>query len=109
MCFFIHKEYRKLGITKYLIQAGIKYARLHNLPAIDPNSGTKEALGLLFALYGFGKSGCEVSDKNPDYLRHILTAQEILDYIQKNHNEEFKLTNVYFHLQLLANQMQRSL
>lgn len=35
------------------------------------------------------------------YTRHILTAQEILEYVQNNHNEETKLTNIYFHLQKL--------
>ena len=42
-----------------------------------------------------------ISEPDYHYTRHILTAQEILDFIQKNHNEEFKLTNVYFHLQKL--------
>lgn len=42
-----------------------------------------------------------IAEPDYHYTRHILTAQEILDFIQKNHNEDFKLTNVYFHLQKL--------
>ena len=45
--------------------------------------------------------GIKESENDFQYKRHMLTAQEILDYIQKNHNEDFKLTNVYFHLQKL--------
>ena len=45
--------------------------------------------------------GVKESDSQIDYKRHMLTAHEILEYIQKNHNDDFKLTNVYFHLQKL--------
>lgn len=35
------------------------------------------------------------------YTRRVLTAQEILEFIKINQNDEFKLTNVYFHLDKL--------
>jgi DNA-binding transcriptional ArsR family regulator len=42
-----------------------------------------------------------IMEKEHGHTRHILTAEEILEYIQKNHNGDIKLTNVYFHLQKL--------
>ena len=42
-----------------------------------------------------------IHESELDYTRHILTAHEILDYVQNNHKEDTKLTNIYFHLQKL--------
>ena len=35
MCFYIKKEYRSLGVSHELIQGGIKYAKVHKIPAIE--------------------------------------------------------------------------
>ena len=44
-CFFIHRKYRRQGLTIQLLRAAVEYARLHGAPAVegypvDPKSGS---------------------------------------------------------------------
>lgn len=85
-----------LDIHKYLRNVWEETPLSVKVPKDDFKLLSQENRGLILKALNTG-----LYESKYDYLRHILTAQEILDYIQKNHNEDFKLTNVYFHLQKL--------
>jgi len=67
-CFFIAKEFRRLGVTVELLKAVIKYAKENGIKIIEayPTIPTKETLPDSFAWIGlyksFERSGFEIVD-----------------------------------------------
>lgn len=80
-CFFIHKEYRKSGISGFLLQGAIEYAKIEGIKIIEayPAIPTKEKLPDSFAWIGlyktFERIGFKIVDRtsrNRPMVRYYL-------------------------------------
>lgn len=68
-CFFIHKEFRRKGVSVALLKAAITYAKSENIPILEayPTIPTQETLPDAFAWIGlcksFERAGFEIVDR----------------------------------------------